>query len=496
MTRLVKIALFVIVTGAGSIFYVMETAETINAPDTYMVKAMIEDASGLLPGTGVRVAGVNIGRVREVELVEGQAQLLMEISTEVRLHHDAVVQRTMDSMLGNSIVTLQPGSPNQPPIMDGGMIRDVRSETAMDQMFISGQKATEEMALFMEEFNSFMETGGYSSLQDLLDIAGDSVKTTNILIEKNLTLLAESLESINSITSRMEESSARNIDDLSRAVTYAADISEHIDTLLRDRDSGINTSMSSIQESIDRLNTTLTNLESITSKIDRGEGNIGKLVNDDQLYERIDRVAKNVDELVNSAAGMDVQVGFRSEYLTLQNDFKNETEVRFVPDNASKYYSIGMVAGPSFKTTETITETVTTGTPASLEENTRTLETVMTNDMKISAQLARSFGPLTLRGGLIESSAGFGIQYQPFEKFAVDAELFDFDQEETPYLRSYGTFFPLYDPDSRNLFNWLYLSGGVDNALHGENRDFFIGLGLRLTDNDLRTVLPFVPMSP
>ena len=45
MNRFVKIGLFVLVTGAGSAFYVMQTADKIDAPDTYRLKAYIEDAS-------------------------------------------------------------------------------------------------------------------------------------------------------------------------------------------------------------------------------------------------------------------------------------------------------------------------------------------------------------------------------------------------------------------------------------------------------------------
>jgi len=490
MSRLVKIALFVIITGTGSVFYIMETVESVDAPDTYMVKAIIDDASGLLPGTGVHVAGVNVGRVREVELIEGQAQLLMEISTEVKLHHDAIVQRTMQSMLGNSIVTLIPGSPSYPMIEDGQMIRNVSSKTTMDRMFLSGEKAAAEMSQFMDDFNTFLNQGGYQTVQEVLDLTKQTVATTNSLVEKNLVLLSESLENIKRITARMDQTSEDDMRDLSALITHTAAIAEQIDTLLQNESTGVGESLDSLKISIDSLNASLANIESITGKIEAGEGNIGRLVNDEELYERIDRVTQNVDEFVSSAVGMDVQVGFRSEYLTFQNRLKNHAEVRFVPPSASKYYSLGIVAGPSYNTKETITHEVVTGTMSS---DTTTTETVMTNDVKLSAQLARSFGPLTLRGGLIENSAGIGINFQPVEQLSVSTEVFDFGQEDVPYVRSYGTIYPLFNPESSNLLHWLYISGGVDNAFHSDDRDFFVGLGMRLTDNDLRSILPFIP---
>ena len=160
MTRLVKIGLFVLITGAGSVVYIMQTADTINAPDTYQVRAMIENASGLMPGTRVLVSGVAVGRVREVDLVQGKAELLMEVSSEVPVYQDAVVKKTMQSMLGNAVVTLQQGTPQKPRIESGGVIYNVVSSTAMDRTFEMAEQVGEEMGVFMEELNNFMGEDG------------------------------------------------------------------------------------------------------------------------------------------------------------------------------------------------------------------------------------------------------------------------------------------------------------------------------------------------
>ena len=37
----------------------------------------------------------------------------------------------------------------------------------------------------------------------------------------------------------------------------------------------------------------------------------------------------------------------------------------------------------------------------------------------------------------------------------------------------------------------LWLLGGVDDILNSDRRDYFIGLQLRFTDSDLKTILPF-----
>ena len=473
MTRLVKIGLFVLITGAGSVVYIMQTADTINAPDTYQVRAMIENASGLMPGTRVLVSGVAVGRVREVDLIQGQAELLMEVSSEVPVYQDAVVKKTMQSMLGNAVVTLQQGTPQKPRIESGGVIYNVVSSTAMDRTFEMAEQVGEEMGVFMEELNNFMGEDGYQTINEMLSLARDTVDTTNRLVERNLVLLSQSMENVARITDRLDTSSTQDVQQLSTILAHTASIAERLDILLENRDEDINNSIATISESVETLNASLADLNKVTRKIEQGEGNLGKFINDESIYDRVDRVTQNVDELVNSAMGLNVQVGVKTEYMALQSTAKTHAQVRLLPKGKPKYYSFGVVNTP--------------------DQLSRTTETERTDELKVSAQMARSFGPLTLRGGIIESSAGLGLQYQPIRQISVSTEMFEFGQDDGPYLRGYGTVFPMYNPDSNNPLNWLYITGGVDNALRNTERDYFIGLGLRLTDNDLRTILPFAP---
>lgn len=491
MTRLVKIGLFVLLTGTGSVIYVMQTAETIDAPDTYQVKAMIENASGLNPGTRVWVSGVTVGRVREVELVRGKAQLLMEISSEVPVYRDAVVKKTMQSMLGNAVVTLQPGTPQRPKIESGGVIYNVVSSTAMDRTFQTAEEVGQELNEFMQELNKFMGEGGaYQTMDEMLNLARDTVDTTNRLVERNLVLLSQSMENVARITERLDASSNQDVQELSKILAHTASIAERLDLMLANRDEDIDSSIATISESVDKLNASLADLNKVTQRVERGEGNLGKFINDESIYERVDRVTQNVDEFVNSTMGLEVQVGVKSEYMALQSAAKTHAEVRLLPEGKPKYYSFGVVNTPDQLSRTTETRTIVSG---STNSDTTTIETVRTNELKVSAQMARSFGPLTLRGGVIESSAGFGLNYRPIRQISLSTEMFEFGQENVPYLRGYGTLFPVFAPESDNPLNWLYVTGGVDNALHSADRDYFIGLGIRLTDNDLRTILPFAP---
>ena len=61
-------------------------------------------------------------------------------------------------------------------------------------------------------------------------------------------------------------------------------------------------------------------------------------------------------------------------------------------------------------------------------------------------------------------------------------DLFGFGEEIQPRYRVYVAY---------EFVNKLWLLGGVDHVFDSTLRDYFLGLQLRFTDEDLKTVLPF-----
>jgi len=55
------------------------------------------------------------------------------------------------------------------------------------------------------------------------------------------------------------------------------------------------------------------------------------------------------------------------------------------------------------------------------------------------------------------------------------------------------TYLPFFDPKSNKPWNWLYFSGGINDALNSD-RDFFLGAGLRFADEEVRGLVGLVPL--
>jgi phospholipid/cholesterol/gamma-HCH transport system substrate-binding protein len=114
----------------------------------YQVKAVFESANSIRPGSPVRIAGVQVGKVSKVEASQGTSTsvLTLQISKAgLPLHRDATAKiRPRIFLEGNFFVDLRPGTPSAPELKDGGVIgvTQTASPVQLDEVLTSLQSDT------------------------------------------------------------------------------------------------------------------------------------------------------------------------------------------------------------------------------------------------------------------------------------------------------------------------------------------------------------------
>jgi phospholipid/cholesterol/gamma-HCH transport system substrate-binding protein len=186
--------------------------------------------------------------------------------------------------------------------------------------------------------------------------------------------------------------------------------------------------------------------------------------------------------------GLGIQVDTNARYDIIAKNLRAAASIRLDPRSNDRWYRIGVSSAPDGVSSRTVKETIDGSGNLTSEDTTETQYSIA-----VDAELARRFGLVTLRGGLLESTAGFGLDIQPFKWLNLSGEVFHFRAGELPNLRSSVTFYPFFNPDSDKLWNWIYIKGGVNNTLSG-NRDFFIGGGLRFADREVKGLVGLVPI--
>jgi phospholipid/cholesterol/gamma-HCH transport system substrate-binding protein len=327
--------------------------------------------------------------------------------------------------------------------------------------------------------------------------------------ENQMELLTVALQTFNSIAGKFDDRSKAELDRVSRILEAAALITERTERLLGERQEDIGASAGEIRLALE-------NIRSITGEIRSGQGNVGQAVYDTRLYERllstvdeagetalkmqtaldsVNTLAVNVNHMVDDAGvivkqatGLGFQVDTQVRYGFLSDQTRAGASLRLEPRSNDRWYRIGVTSAPNGVTSRRITETVdSNGNPVSYEDTTETSFSIA-----LDAEIARRFGKLTFRGGLLDSTAGLGIDYQPVQWVSLSGEVFDFKTGAAPNLRGVLTVYPFFDPDGEKPWNWLYIRGGVNNSL-SETRDFFVGGGLRFADREMKGLVGLIP---
>jgi phospholipid/cholesterol/gamma-HCH transport system substrate-binding protein len=108
----------------------------------YKVYAVFDDATGLGARSRVQIAGIPIGQVDHIELDQrtAKAKVWILIKKDFILHRDASITKRSESILGDFLLDVGPGSPDEPPLKDGDEIRLVIRQPSMNDVFNSLNK--------------------------------------------------------------------------------------------------------------------------------------------------------------------------------------------------------------------------------------------------------------------------------------------------------------------------------------------------------------------
>jgi phospholipid/cholesterol/gamma-HCH transport system substrate-binding protein len=478
-SRYIKIALFFIILGIAGAGYIVLSASGISPFNTKTYDVILEDASGLSTRSKIYLAGVSVGKVQDIQLNGTEARVKMAFLKDIEIREDAIVSRKSSSLLGTAVLSLDPGSARSRVIPPGSLIKSVP------------------------------QAGDINSAMSLVGDLGGQVSTILDEFRTNqLALIAVSLEAISSIAEKIDTQSDIQLDRISRILESAALISERTEKILRNSDLNLTGSFADIYEAI-------ANIRAITAEVTSGRGNFGQAVYDDSLFRSIlttaektedaagklgvalenisalvkttDGVVTNAGEIVDRALGLGIQVDTNARFDIIAQNLRASASIRIDPRSIDRWYRVGVSSTPDGVSSRKVTETIDISGNIIREDTTETKYS-----FAVDAELARKFGLITLRGGLLESTAGIGLDIQPFSWLSLSGEVFHFQPGELPNLRSSVTFYPFFDPDSDKPWNWLYIKGGVNNTLSGD-RDFFVGGGLRFADREVRGLIGLVP---
>lgn len=248
--------------------------------------ARYEQVNGVQNAAAVMIRGVKIGKVSEIRVSPDDptsVEVVLSIPRSYRLPVDSEAKIFSTSIMGSKAIEIVLGS--SPEILESGS--NINSGYTKDLMAVADSELDyykDKITTLVENFNA-------------------TLKSLNALVDNNNKTITEALAHLNSITASLDGAIGKDKQQLADIVAsidkFTKALSEnsaHIDSIMTNVDSV--TSALAEKNVGESLGESLAELNSVLAKINGGEGTVGRLMRDEQLYANLTQASANLSALL------------------------------------------------------------------------------------------------------------------------------------------------------------------------------------------------------
>ena len=328
----VRVGIFVLFAIVVLIFLILNASGDINPFSRKLhLKARFSDANGLREGSEVRLAGVRVGKVERIVLLEPspvpgaprvEAQMTVDSTIDgrpanERIRSDSTAQQGSPSLLGNEmLINITPGTAVGQPVADGALLTASSSNTVND-FATSGTELAQRLSKLSDEINGIVK--------DVKDGKGTVGRLfTDEALYNNLNSTIRETEDVMTAIRSGNGTAGRFINDPA-LYNNANEIVLSLKAISDDLRAGRGTAgklltddefYNRINRTADRLDKSVDQINLVIADINAGHGTLGKLIRDEQIYNdaraaiaRFNTTAERIDNMVAAAQRGEGTVG-------------------------------------------------------------------------------------------------------------------------------------------------------------------------------------------
>ena len=439
----------------------------------YRLNATFTTASGLDKRAPVRIAGVEIGNVEEIHLVEGGAKVILKIDAGVKIRKGGHAAIRSEGLLGDRFVEIVPGKEND-FWKDGDTIPVQEGQADLENLMNRFSSIADDVKAVTSSLKEVLGSPeGKQNLKDVLENAKGLTKGINEWVQANREPLSRSITNFESFSKSLKDQGNQLVESLTRMAQKMERGEGSLGKLINSDEA-----YEKLTRSLDDLGNSLKGVQNLTTKVERGEGTIGKLFTDDTAYENLSTALESVNNTLGRIERFRTFVGFRNEYQLHESQNKGYFTIQLQP-RADKFYRFEVVDDPRGRVDETTKVITTDGVPSTITE----LKTQ--RRLKFSAMFGKRVSNLGLRIGLVENTFGVGADYFLFDdNFRASVDAWDFNSADPESQRAHLKVTAAY-----TLFKYISFEAGYDQILNKRLDTLFVGAGLRFEDDDLKYLI-------
>lgn len=516
-----KVGIFVVVAIAVFMMMILGIGAFRLSSSGYVAYNVgFDDVAGLSRKAEVKMAGVKVGWIEDLVLIEPyhKARATIMVNERYKLYDNAYAVVRQEGLIGTKYLEVVPGDPLLPNLSPGSSLsKSGREAVSMDDLMYKFNN----IATHVEQITDNMRDAFNSSDRD---------NQLRSMIE-NMSAAAEKFNSLanslNVVASNNEENMQTMIADFqSFARTLKEDmpaLTENLNRLSTNVESDfsrishhLSQSASSIESAAQEACDGFQSISSVVEKIDEGRGLLGKLVNEDDMYRDIKDAVTGMKNYLLKFQTLGIIFDCHSESMHRPVDHyayansKGYFNVRIHTSDSFFYLAQIVASERGFLNRRYVYETyiddrgrvldyaelpeIGTSDDAARNKFAYAPEKLIreSSPLAFGFQFGKIYKDIAFRFGLFEGTFGVGADYYiPFsnEKIAwtTTLEMFDFKglqrfdlSDRRPHVKWMNRIF---------FLNNLYLVFGADDFVSTTNANAFWGVGIRFGDDDMKYLL-------
>lgn len=252
----------------------------------FRISAVFTNVNGLQPGNNVRYAGINVGTVKKIFMINDTTicvDMIIEEKMKQHLKKNAIATIKTDGLVGSMTISIVPNIDPAEPIMPGDTLKSLKKSSTDDMLNTLGT-TNENVAVLVVDLLKITKAinEGKGTIGTLLN---------DTLMARNFQQTIANLETV----SVKANQTMNDVKAIIESVNYNESLAAVLlsDTVAANQ---LKTIIASLEQSSKEINNVLANANDVVLEIKNGKGTLDYIVNDTTVVKNIDETIRNLKE--------------------------------------------------------------------------------------------------------------------------------------------------------------------------------------------------------
>ena len=291
-SRLFWIGLIFVLCGVAFVAGLLYIQDISIKKSKYTFTVMFENVQGLHVGDQVDMLGKKIGKVTKTRFMAQKiaVELAIDNSFSFSIPIDSKIEVKSEGIIGSKFISITPGYNRKDYILPGTIVEGLR-EFDITEITPDIVPMTQDLSAFARQLKAILgkEEGDKIRLT-IKNIESFTAQLDSLISAKDRNNFQTTMKNLRDVTAELKEGINKEIDKLDQMLNSFKAVTDKSDEL--------STTISELRKSSESFSSATQKLDMLLTKMENGEGTLGKLMNNDTLHENMNSLLNEVRTLV------------------------------------------------------------------------------------------------------------------------------------------------------------------------------------------------------